>query len=295
MRTGLIVLLVGLAAAIPWVQSRIDAELGMFRAQEEVLYLWSGPQVKRMVPGFEGLAASIYWLRTVQYFGGQRVFARAKRFELLEPLIGITTSLDPRLEIAYRYGAIFLSEPPPVGAGRPRSGIALLERGAKALPRSWRLRQDLGFFYFLFLHDADTASRILYEASEVPGAAFWLKTLAADVLVKEGDRTKARRMWRQMYDQAEEGVIRANAEHQLAILDGLDQADRLTEAARAFERTYERFPRDLREVAASGIARDRVVDSTGILFDYDPAAGRVRISRTSTLWRPALRYSGERP
>jgi hypothetical protein len=292
-KAALAVVLVALAAAIPWAQSRIDARTGTFRAQEEVLYLWSGRQVKRMVPGFEGLAASVYWLRTVQYFGGQRVFARDKRFELLEPLIDITTTLDPRLEIAYRYGAIFLSEPPPAGAGRPRSGVALLERGVKALPGSWRLRQDLGFFYFLFLHDPDTASRVLYEASEVPGAAYWLKTMAADILVKGGDRTKARQMWRQMYEQSEEGVIRANAERQLAILDALDQADRLTEACRSFERTHGRLPRDLRELAATGTARDPVVDSTGAPFDYDPAARRVVISRSSSLWRPDLHYTGE--
>jgi hypothetical protein len=293
MRAALAVGLVAVAAAIPWVQSRIDARTGTFRVQEEVLYLWSGQQVKQMVPGFEGLAASLYWLRTVQYFGGQRVFARDKRFELLEPLIDITTALDPRLEIAYRYGAIFLSEPPPAGAGRPLSGVALLERGAKALPASWRLRQDLGFFHFLFLHDPDTASRILHEASEIPGAAFWLRTLAADILVKGGDRAKARQMWRQMYEQSEEGVIRANAERQLTVLDALDQADRLTEACRAFEGKHGHLPRNLRELAATGAARDPVVDSAGVPFDYDPTAGRVRISTSSALWRPDLRYSAQ--
>ena len=101
-------------------QARIDRLAGAFRAQDEVLYLWSGEHVKRLVPGFESLAADVYWLRTVQYYGGQRRFATDKPFDLLRPLIDITTTLDPRLEIAYRYGAIFLSEPPPTGAGRPR-------------------------------------------------------------------------------------------------------------------------------------------------------------------------------
>jgi len=34
-----------------------------------------------------------------------------KRFDLLVPLVNITIALDPRLEIAYRYGATFLAEP----------------------------------------------------------------------------------------------------------------------------------------------------------------------------------------
>ena len=39
--------LVLLLPAVPWSQARIDREVGTFRAQEEVLYLWSGEQVKR--------------------------------------------------------------------------------------------------------------------------------------------------------------------------------------------------------------------------------------------------------
>jgi hypothetical protein len=288
-----LLLLAALAAAIPWTQSRIDAELGSFRAQEEVLYLWSGEHVKRMVPGFEDLAASLYWLRTVQYFGGQRIFARDKKLELLEPLIDITTTLDPRLEIAYRYGAIFLSEPPPIGAGRPRNGVALLERGSLALPDSWRLRQDLGFFRFLYLHDAEAAARTLHEASGIPGAPFWLNTMAADLLIKGGDRKEARQMWTQMYEQAEEGVIRANAEQRIRTLDALDQADRVTEAAAAFAQRQGRFPRDLRELEASGLVRGGVVDAGGVPFDYDPTSGRARLSNLSPFWRPDLPSAGQ--
>jgi hypothetical protein len=118
---ALVLLLV--APLVPLSQAGIDRLAGAQRAQEEVLYLWSGEHVKRLVPGFESLAADIYWLRTVQYFGGHRRFVSDKRFELLRPLIDITTALDERLEIAYRYGAIFLSEPRPLGAGRPKEGV----------------------------------------------------------------------------------------------------------------------------------------------------------------------------
>jgi hypothetical protein len=279
-------LLLLLAPAVPWLQGRIDSTLGEFRPQEEALYLWSGRHVRAVVPGFEGIAADVYWLRTVQYFGGQRAFARDKSFALLYPLVDITTALDPRLEIAYRHGAIFLSEPAPVGAGRPRDGIAILERGARALPDSWRLRQDLGFFYFLFLKDAEKASEVLSEASRIPGAAFWLKAMAADLLAKGGHREKSRRMWRQMYEQAEEGVLKANAHDRLQVLDARDQADRLTAAGADFERRHGRRPASLAELRASGLARDPILDSTGVPFELDPSSGSVTISLRSVLWRP---------
>ncbi len=285
---GLAALLLPLAALVPWTQTRIDARLGEFRAQDESLYLWSGRHVKRLFPGFETLMADVYWLRTVQYFGGQRAFAEGKRFELLYPLIDITTTLDPRLEIAYRYGAVFLSESPPIGAGRPRDGIAILERGTRNLPLAWRLRQDLGFFHFLFLHDPHRAAEILFEAAEIPGAAFWLKTLAADILAKGGDRQTSRRMWQQMYEQSEEGVIKANAAERLKIFDALDQADALTAKVAEWERHTGRRPASLAELTAVGVPARGLLDSTGAPFEYDPATGRVGLSQNSVLWRPGI-------
>ena len=274
------------APLVPISQQRIDRLAGAYRTQDEVLYLWSGEHVKRLVPGFEGLAADIYWLRTVQYFGGQRRFASDKRFELLRLLIDITTALDPRLEIAYRYGAIFLSEPPPGGAGRPREGVLVLEKGVAALPNAWRLRQELGFFHYLFLHDAQTASRVLLEAAQVPGAAFWLRTLAADLLAKGGDRADSRRMWAQMFEQAEEGIIRENARARLQILDSLDRADALSGAVAEFERRKGWRPERLDELVAAGLWRGPQTDVANVPFGYDAATGRVFIQENSPMWRP---------
>jgi hypothetical protein len=282
----LALLLLLLVPVVPWSQRQIDHRAGPFRPQEEVLYLWSGKQVKRLFPGFEGLAADIYWLRTVQYFGGQRLFASGKRFDLLRPLVEITTTLDPRLEIAYRYGAIFLSEPEPMGAGRPREGVEILTQGTRNLPASWRLRQDLAFFHYIYLKDPQKAAAILLEAAEIPGAAFWLRTMATDLLTKETDRATARRMWTQMYEQAEEGIIRENARGRLKVLDSLDAADRLTGLVAEFERRRGRRPSRLAELAEAGLRSGPLVDVAGTPFGYDEKSGRVFISPESPMWRP---------
>lgn len=274
-----------LAAAVPLLQMRVDASLGEFRAQEEVLYLWKGEQVKRLFPGFEGLMADVYWLRTVQYFGGQRAFAKEKRFDLLEPLIDITVTLDPMFEIAYRYGAVFLSEPPPIGAGRPEAGVALLVRGCHALPRAWFLHQLRGFFTYFFLRDAEKAAAALLEASKIPGAPFWMKTTAADFLAKGGEREKSRRLWQEMYRQFEEGPLRDNALAQMQRLDALDQADALNRSIEAFASRMGRRPLSLADLARTGLLPFLLVDPTGVPFEYDPAEGKAKISKRSTLWR----------
>jgi hypothetical protein len=284
---GLRVLALLLAALIPFFQSRIDATLGAYRAQEEVLYVSSGRDVRRLAPGFDGLAADLYWLRTVQYFGGQRLFARDKKFELLRPLIEITTDLDPRLVIAYKYGATFLSEPLPIGAGRPQEGIEVLEKGVAAMPDDWRMRQELGFFHFVFRHDAQRAAQILLEASRLPGAAFWLKNLAAMVLAKDGQRESSRQIWGQIYKQSE-GPMRDNAQRHLQVLDAYDLADKVQSLVAEFARRKGRRPETLDELQSAGLVSGPVVDQSGMPFLYDRESGTVRVWNQSTLWRPDL-------
>jgi hypothetical protein len=280
-----VILLLVLGSALVAAQREIDAVLGGFGAEDRSTVLWSPAHVKRMAVGFENVVADIYWLRTVQYFGSQRLFARGHRFELLLPLIDVTTTLDPRLEIAYRYGAIFLCEPPPIGAGRIDDGLALLARGQENLPLSWRLRQDDGYYRFLFRHDTVGAARVLEEAARIPGAPFWLRSLAADVFTKGSDRATARTMWQRLYEQAEEGILRANALIRLQVLDAQDGVDRLSAAVADFERQRGRRPRTLEELRASGLARGPVVDPSGVPYDYEASSGRVTVSPRSILWR----------
>jgi hypothetical protein len=277
-------LLAAAAAGVPLAQRRIDALRGPFAAHQESLYLWSGAHVKRLFPGFENVAADLYWIRTVQYFGGTRLFSSDRNFALLEPLIDITVTLDPRFDIAYRYGAVFLSEPS--GAGRPRSGIALLERGARANPSNWRLKKELGYFYFVFLHDPQNAARVLLEAADVPGAAWWLRTMAADVLGRGGDRATARRIWAQMYEEEEQGPLKRNALVNVQMIDALELRDRLQALADQFARRAGRHPHALQELVEAGLAARVPADPTGVPFQYDAATGRVAIARRSTLWRP---------
>lgn len=283
--------IVGLACAllVPLTQLRIDQRMGHFRAAEEILYLWSGEDVRRLFPGLENLMADIYWLRTVQYFGGQRAFGTEKRFEVLEPLIDIAVTLDPRFEIAYRYGATFLSEPWPLGADQPEAGVRILERGATANPRSWFILQNLGFFIYFHLGDGKRAGEVLLEAAGLPGAPTWLEPLAADFIGRAGDRETARKMWRHMYDQAEEGPLRRNARQHLEYLDAEDMIDRLNERVELFRKLAGRNPATLAELAGAGLRRIPTVDPAGVPFAYDASSGIVSLSRESRLRRELIK------
>jgi hypothetical protein len=287
--SGARLMLLALCALVPLVQQRVDDRLGTHRAQEEALYPWSSEHVRRLYPGLENVMADVYWLRTIQYFGGQRVFSTEKRFDVLEPLIDVTVTLDPRFEIAYRYGATFLSEPWPIGADKPEAGVRLLERGVAALPRSWQLWQTLGFFTYFHLGDARRAADAMLEGAKLPGAPAWFETMAGDFLSRSGGRATARKLWTRLLEQAEEGQLRRNALAHLERLDAEDLMEKLAELVRTFEQRFGRKPVTLRELVSAGIAPFVPVDPAGVPFVYDRVTGTVEIARQSRLWRSSLK------
>jgi hypothetical protein len=84
---------------------------------QEFLYISSPKAAKRLSLGYTGLMADLYWTRAVQYFGGHH--ARGdQEYQLLGPLLEITTHLDPQLLVAYEYGSNFLAPARPTGARR---------------------------------------------------------------------------------------------------------------------------------------------------------------------------------
>ncbi len=277
-----------LVPIVPLTQRAIDRRRGPEEGGRKSLYLWSGPQVRRLGDGFSDVLADVYWLRTVQYFGGQRAFGQGKNFALLRPLIDITTSLDPRLEIAYRYGATFLAEPSPNGAGDPQSGIEILRKGVQQIPDSWRLRQDLALFHYFFLGDARTASAVLLEAAKLPGAPPILKALAAELLVRRGDRGLSRALWLRIYEEAEPGPMKDNAALHLAQIDALDGVDAILGALQAFRARAGRWPASLDELRRAQIIQGTLADPAGIPFDYNPETGQVSVAPASPLWRRDL-------
>ena len=122
-------LLALLAARVAWaasaaVQAAIDRPHGrLYNDAPEVLWIPSGKIMKRLSLGHDGLMADIYWTRAVQYYGGQLRDSKTD-FPMLGPLLDITTDLDPYLLVAYRFGAIFLSEPSPAAEMASRSRLS---------------------------------------------------------------------------------------------------------------------------------------------------------------------------
>lgn len=282
LRIALVAHLAVLYAAVYWIQNAIDARFGKFRAVEEVLYVQDGELFRKLLVGYENITADLYWLRTVQYFGGARRDANNKNYDVLEPLLRITTDLNPDLLIAYTYGATFLSTDFPAGAGKPYKGIELIDLGIERHPERWRFYLDKGFIYFWFLQEYRKAGEIFLEGSKVEGSPYWMTAMAGRAAVSGGERGFAREMWHNVRDSAENEQIRANAELHLSHLDALDEIDSLQSVVDQFRTSAGRAPRGWEELVSLGQLRGVPRDPTGqqyLLAD----SGRVDFSSASNL------------
>jgi hypothetical protein len=232
-----------------------------------LMYVRSPAVARRAALGYSGLAADVYWIRTLQHFGQERLSppGHVRSYTLLYPLLDLTTTLDPGFSIAYRFGAIFLGEQYPDGPGRPDLAIALLRKGLAAQPDKWQFMQDLGFVYYWHLHDFKAAADAFQRASEVPGAPNWLRPLAAVTLAEGGQRSASRAMWQQLA-QSEEQWLRSAATLRLAQLDAMDIMDAW------------------RRARASGARPAVPVDPSGTPFDVDPATGELVVSPASGIY-----------
>jgi hypothetical protein len=251
-------------------------------ADEATLYVPSGTALSKMALGYDALLADLYWIRAVQYFGGQTLAERARlKRDLLYPLLDITTTLDPYFNIAYRFGAVFVAEGAP-RPGRPDLAIALLEKGIRAMPDRWQYPYDIAFIHYWWRRDYEAASAWFTRASQMPGSPEWMPGLAAITLSQGGNRRGARFLWRQILEGAEQEYMRKTAEQRLVQLDILDELDRLNAAldrvaadSGTRQTSWEALARRgwLRQVPPS--------DPSGTAYVLDPATGHATVDRSS--------------
>jgi hypothetical protein len=255
------------------------------QAATEVLYVRSADVMQRLALGFDSLAADVYWIRAIQYYGGTRLKAPVpgrRQYDLLYPLLDIATTLDPYFNVAYRFGAIFLSEGYPGGPGRPDQSVALLRKGLAAMPHRWQYYHDIAFVYYWHLRDYKAAAEWFQRAADQPRAPTWLRPLAATMLVHGADRASARFLWEQLL-QSEEPWLRRAAERALLQLQALNEIDGLTaEIARNPLPPGQRVSWD--EYIRRGLLRGVPADPAGTPYELDPATGRVSVSTQSPLF-----------
>jgi tetratricopeptide (TPR) repeat protein len=269
-----------LAAAI--LQAR-ERAYPLADVPERLLYLRSGKTADRLMLTFDALAADVYWIRSIQSYGRDlKDRSRPDRFALVQPLLDLTTTLDPYFLIAYRFGAVFLALDPPHGPGRPDQAIQLLQKGLAADPSRWQLAHDIAFVHYFHTRNYAAAADWFERAAAMPHAPGWLGTLAAMTKAEGGNRQGARQILTDLLESPD-AYIRSASQRMLEQLDALDRIEAAQKIVDDFNAAKGRFPSGWPELFQARLLPGIPIDPQRVPLAYDVVTGRVMLAPNSPL------------
>lgn len=257
----------------------------------------NGSRLKGFALGSEGLIADWYWMRSLQYIGDKIVRANTETINiddlrnlnprLLYPMLDNATDLDPHFIAVYSYGAIVLP------AIDPQKAIAITQKGIDNNPNEWRLYQYLGYIYWK-LKMYGKAAEVYERGSEVPGAAPFMRLMAASMKNEGGSRGTARDIYAEML-KTDDPQIKPTAERRIAELDSFDEQEAIDKAMFDFRDRSGRCPNSFAEIlpvlmhvklpAGNEFQVDnanRLVDPTNVpyLLDKETCRSKVDVERS---------------
>ena len=268
--------MVGVVLLSRWLDGRRPAP---DKVSEELLYL-NAKGAKRISPGFNGLMADWYWLRSLQYVGHKIIDSHSSiqldnlsslNLKLLAPLLETSTTLDPQFLAPYEYAAVVLP------AVDEAAAIRIAKKGLAANPNAWRLYHYLGLIYWQ-RRDFKAASETYGKGAAVSGAPPWMEAMKAQLAVQGGSRDTARQIYERMYQETDDLNVKIMAGKRIVQIQSLNERDAIRRVLSEYSVRTQRCASSWLEVSdALRKARLRVETSGAPL---DPTDAPYQLSNT---------------
>jgi tetratricopeptide (TPR) repeat protein len=266
---------------------RLKLDSGRAKADSaELVYLPKAQYLRLMSLGYDNVLADVLWFRTINYFGSH--YRGDRVYPWLAHMCDLVTDLDPRAEHVYRFAGTIL----PWEADQADAGIRLLEKGVKALPNSWLLPYWLGFSYYFFKNDFESATKYLRIAAQLPDAHPSVARLAARIASQHyGPETTMRflsEIRNNAYSEEMRQVINENM-REARLSSHLEQLDR---SVSRYQQQHGELPPSLAALVEAGLITHVPEDPFGGIYEIDAETGKVRSStghRPSALHQSKLR------
>jgi tetratricopeptide (TPR) repeat protein len=256
------------------------------RVEQEPVYLPKAQYLKLMALGYNNVLADVLWFRTIDYFG--KHYRGDRTYPWLAHMCDLVTDLDPRAEHVYRFAATIL----PWEADQADAGIRLLEKGIRTFPDSWLLHYWLGFSYYFFKDDFESATKYLRIAAQLPDAHPGVARLAARLASQHyGPETTMRflsEIRNNVYSDEMRQVISENM-REAKLASHLEQLDKAIDAYRT---RHGSPPSTLLALVDGGLISHVPADPFGGTYEIAADTGKARSStgrKPSALHQSKLR------
>ncbi len=207
----LLMILIGVGFATHSTNAALEGSSLSQTSPGELGPLPDGKVLRVAALGFDRLVADLFWLRTLNYIGDERVHALG--FPEVARLGELVTDIDPEFRVVYRAMNSVLT----VLTHEPDAAIALLEKGTRHLSW-WKLHFLLSFNYFWEKEDWAQAAHHMQIAADLPGGPPHLALLAARLYSTAGAPETALAFVRARLAQLEPGEERESLERRLVDL-----------------------------------------------------------------------------
>lgn len=184
------------------IQFQIDEIKDGRERVEELANLPQGEYLRPFLLGYHQFAADILWLHVIQMSGDKIMTARG--YDWIYHALDVVTTLDPKFSYAYQFGGVNLS----VIGGEVEKSNALLLKGIRENPDVWQIPFYLGFNYFFYLNDYQSAAGFMAQASLIPGHPAYLPKLAARLYAQAGKKETAVQFLEQMIHETEDDKVK---------------------------------------------------------------------------------------
>jgi hypothetical protein len=218
--------------------------------EADLMYLPPSSTLRWLALGHSELAAGLVAARANVYFGTQ-IHSKAPQ-NWLDRYVHTAIDLDPRFHRLYMSGAaMVIYYGGQITPGTVLKANSILERGIKAFPADWNLYFQLGFNKFFELANAAGPDdprvptwraegvEALRQASAFEGVPYWLPSLTARLLTKQGAAELAVRQLEQAYAITSSEKTREEIRFKLEKLKSQRVIQDIEEARRQFEAQLE--------------------------------------------------------
>ncbi|MFP4166454.1 MAG: tetratricopeptide repeat protein [Opitutales bacterium] len=175
-----------------------------------------------MLGGFRTILADFTWIRLYAVW-------EKKEQEKLDPLLRLTTTLDPeseyfwlngarmlaydvpawRIQAAGGYEAVTESEQKAINREQAEQAFRLLEKAREYHPDNPRMYLEVGQIYMNRLEDPAAAADWFLKAWEKPDAPYFAARIHAELLRRQGKNEEAYAFYRDLYAELPDGDPRA--------------------------------------------------------------------------------------